>query len=271
MDYYWKSHQQQHFIRLLCYGKCHKMMKFESFVKTNYRWLLLSFVILACLFLLLPSDTLENQIESEEEIENDPTLLSKMPSQQENSVETFDSVQKVKRFPECNSTRRLEHPGVWANSPRVQYIHMPKAGGTSIQQALHEWTKANPGVRYFKYDSNTVGFSSTKCPGGAFSATLLAGHRGFGYCQNIEKSSRGLFTFTAIREPVSRMISWFYYNLEVIHDDRVRAAFGHQTLSLDELIKKYDSTDQVEYGEKLLRYAGSQQARFLCGYTVCKI
>jgi len=70
---------------------------------------------------------------------------------------------KIHQFPECSSSRRLEHPGI-DDGPRVQYIHVPKAGGTSIQEAVAGWVKGTEGARLFKYDGNAARGSSTKCP-----------------------------------------------------------------------------------------------------------
>jgi hypothetical protein len=179
-------------------------------------------------------------------------------------VENFNKFQK---FPECARSRRLEHPGI-GQGPRVQYIHNPKAGGTSIQLGMWEWVKSAPSASFMKYDSNSVKGSSSKCPGLAFPSTVLAGHRGFGYCRAIENSPRGLFTFTAFRDSVARMVSWFDYNLYTINDQRALAVFGKSGPGLNSLVKRYNSTEKHEFGERLLRYAGQQQARFLCGYEV---
>lgn len=180
-------------------------------------------------------------------------------------IAKMTGLQKIKRFPECASTRRVEHPGVW-NGPRVQYIHNPKAGGTSIQIAAYEWSKKAPGASFMKYDSNSISGSSTRCPGLAMESTIIAGHRGFGYCQTIERSPRGLFTFTAFRDAVSRVVSWYDYNLYRINEKRAAMVFGKDGPPLAEIVKKYNSTPKLEYGEQLLRYAGQQQARFMCGY-----
>ena len=227
------------------------------------------------LFLLATSNVLNDAISINfEDVvvyaeDNGRDPLQDMKETEDDKIVRMNSLEKIKKFPECNSTRRLEHPGI-RSGPRIQYIHNPKAGGTSIQLAAFEWAKKTPGAVFMKYDSNSISGSSTKCPGAAFESTILSGHRGFGYCQSIKGSRRGLFTFTAFRDPVSRIVSWYDYNLYTINEHRALMVFGKDAPPLADLVKKYNSTPAREVGEQLLRYAGQQQARFMCGYEVCK-
>ena len=163
-------------------------------------------------------------------------------------------------LPGCRS-RRSERPGE-KNGLRAQYIHLPKAGGTSIQLAINEWSKQTRHVKLFRYDGNSVAHSSVKCPPGATGASFLVGHRGFGFCGYI--NAHPLFTFTAFRSAVSRMVSLFDFNLNKLHQSRANKIFGNIPLSA--LIIRYNLTRKIEPGEALLRYSGSQQARFLCGF-----
>lgn len=118
-----------------------------------------------------------------------------------------------------------------------------------------------------RFDLNAYGGTSTKCPSFVKTATILIGHRGFGFCRAVKESSRGLFTFTALRNPVSRMVSLYDYNLQKLQVRRSIQVFGSTGASLSTLVKRYYATKNVtEVGEMLLRYAGSQQTRFMCGY-----
>ena len=154
-------------------------------------------------------------------------------------------------------------PGIHGSKVAVQYVHIPKAGGMSVQKALNSWAKL-AGLRYFRHDGTTVAGSSEACPGGAMTADVLAGHRAFGFCNYI-MNKRDPFIFTVFREPVSRCVSLYDYNLKSRHTARAQQSFGTEH-SMGWWIKKFNSTPEVEHGEFLLKYSGSQQTRFMCGY-----
>ena len=70
------------------------------------------------------------------------------------------------------------------------------------------------------------------------------------------------------RDAVSRMVSWYDYNLYGIREERAVRLFGSQKLELSQIVKKYNATPEIEWEEMILRYSGQQQARFVCGYNV---
>jgi hypothetical protein len=212
--------------------------------------------------------------------QDDEETLKDLESKEQNkNTENYDD--DVLR--ECK-LKRSKHPGVYLG-PRIQYIHIPKAGGTSIQEALRIWAAESDGRAWSgTFDGPSTDGSSTKCPPRALDFTTLMGHRGFGFCKDVEESPRGLFTFTAVREPVSRIVSMFDYKTETRNNPNVRKVFGvgsnnkkknnnnnkannnESEKSLNDLIKFYNATPEIEPGEARLRFGGSQQARFLCGY-----
>ena len=120
------------------------------------------------------------------------------------------------------------------------------------------------------HNGPAFGRSSFTCPPRVMGASVLTGHRGFGYCRDIEFSPRGTFYFTSLRDPVSRVVSLHDYNLLSLstggnNKPLWEGSFKRET-SLNDMVKRFNRTEEVESGEALLRYAASQQTRFLCGY-----
>jgi len=158
-------------------------------------------------------------------------------------------------------TRRASHPGVGSSSARVQFIHVPKAGGTSVQRSLMQWCGKTEKCSMMIFDGSSYGSSSSRCPPLVQVKTLLTGHRGYGYCRDVQANKkRGLVTFVVLREPVSRIRSLFDYRLLKL------GVLGKQTDDLSDAIVRFNSTLEIEKGEERLRALGMQQARFLCGF-----
>ena len=107
---------------------------------------------------------------------------------------------------------RSKRPGLHKSPTAVQYVHIPKAGGMSIQTAMWSWTR-RAGLRYIRYDGPSVSGSSMACPARASEADVFSGHRAFGFCDAVMKK-RNPFIFTVFREPLSRMVSQYDYNLK---------------------------------------------------------
>jgi len=167
-------------------------------------------------------------------------------------------------------TKRFRHPGM-SRGLKMQFIHLPKTGGSSVQMAIDDWVQDNSRIQLFLSNSNDVRGSSSKCPSRVPEATVLIGHRGWGFCEDVVKDKRGIFTATAVRSAVSRMVSFYDYNLLKRSTPKAQQLYGNTASvtrhTLSDLVKQYNATtDVVEPGEAILRYSGSQQCRYMCGY-----
>ena len=160
-------------------------------------------------------------------------------------------------LPKGCKSRRNEHPGT-PTGARIHFLYIPKNGGQSIIQAMKTWNRGHV------YQMPTlVDGTNDKCTPLASNYALLTGMRGFGYCKDIAESKRGLLTFTALRDPIARTANLF--ELERRHQSKFfTRVFG--TTSLNDWLKTFNKTRKVEEGEAFIRFLGSQQARYLCGY-----
>ena len=162
---------------------------------------------------------------------------------------------------EACQSRRREKAGFTSSRTKLIYVHIPKAGGMSIQYGLQMWARRER-LRYLKFDG-PFGGSSDACPPNALTRGVLMGHRGFGYCKGVEQ--RGPHVHLVVfREPISRIVSYYDYSTTKYHSDKWDQFPKGKSLS--EIIKRFNATVELEKGERILRYAGSQQARFMCGY-----
>ena len=204
----------------------------------------------------------EEEKQEEEKVEVDGEVTD--PKDVEKGGDQPQSAEEELPDEVCNTSRRKEMIGIDGNHPRFQYVHVPKTGGTSIQTSMVAWVfHSDKKITLFKENGAGIRGSSFNCPMAALDASMLMGHRGYGFCQDIEHSPRGLFTFATFRKGASRIISLFDYNLWRL-EPRALRVFG--ATPLNKLIKMYNSTPELDEGERLLRYHGSQQVRFMCGY-----
>jgi hypothetical protein len=193
---------------------------------------------------------------------NDEQKTKEVVKDTQSSVEL--NAEYVPTVEDCKTTKRQKQVGVFNKGPRFQYVHIPKTGGTSIQMEIAQWVfRTDVKIVLMKNDEPKIRGSSFACPPHVKEASYLIGHRGFGYCEAIEMAPKGLFTFATFRSSVSRIVSLFDYNMgrEELRSVRV---FGNTPLNT--WVKRFNSTPELEEGERLLRFHGSQQVRFMCGY-----
>mmetsp|Transcript_2982 Transcript_2982/g.4029 ORF Transcript_2982/g.4029 Transcript_2982/m.4029 type:complete len:358 (-) Transcript_2982:25-1098(-) len=123
-------------------------------------------------------------------------------------------------------------PGTKKGIP-VQYIHIPKTGGTTIQLYLKRWF---PEMFYMQ---NKV--ADWDCPS-SLNAKVLVGHRGFGFCERF--TERDMLYIVTVRDPLERFVSQYDYVMRTDYKQfmSVRKLWGDDTL--DDLLHLYNQTKQ---------------------------
>lgn len=150
-----------------------------------------SIIWITCLFLIALFLLRQEVSPNLSDIQEDTSLDNQMPR-----VCWEDSRRKVK-------------PGA-AGYP-IQYIHIPKAGGTTIQESLIVWARGR-GYHTYLHDGDHDGV--WKCPG-IIDRGILMGHRGFGFCDKmLKKYGQNALFVVVLREPVSRFRSLFDYFMD---------------------------------------------------------
>lgn len=174
--------------------------------------------------------------------------------------------------PECaESSRKRERPGIVRGVP-VQYVHVPKAGGTTIQEAMTSWGhERNLHVLLHNGDHEGV----WPCPDSVVNRGILLGHRGFGYCQRMQRQygDRALYV-VALREPVSRLRSLFDYFMENDYPFFHKYHNLWRGRELNDVVLEYNRTlnaglsrsDPRMRGPLLLKGLANQQTAFMCGW-----
>jgi len=168
----------------------------------------------------------------------------------------------------CSDSRIRERPGT-EKGPAVQFVHVPKAGGTSIQTALMKWAKTS------NIDVTLKDHGGPYWGDGKIRRGVLLGHRGFGFA----KGAGNLVEIVAFREPLSRVISLFDY-LNSLQDRSpllmaIRKSWNGK--SLDQVIASYNATrvssfasllpgGNASHSDRSFHRVLQSQLQFMCGY-----
>jgi hypothetical protein len=152
----------------------------------------------------------------------------------------------------------------------IQFIHVPKAGGTSVQESLEKWAILH-GIPTLLHDGDGPSWNS---PG---SRGLLLGHRGYGFSAKVMEKVP--LTIVALREPVSRIISLFDYlrRTDETVPSVVQIKKAWQKKTLDEVVESYASVRETDpqsllpggsasFSDRTLHRVLQAQLQFLCGY-----
>ena len=197
-------------------------------------------------------DNEENAVENRVEAAKESTIDAGMPKQ-------------------CwKNSRRKNKPGLNPGFP-IQYIHVPKAGGTTIQESILPWANKR-GYHVYLHNGDHDGV--WKCPG-IIDRGVLMGHRGFGFCDRMQKryGQNALF-LVALREPVSRFRSLFDYFMDNDYPQFAEYHAMWKGKDLSQLIMDAYATLKLKLPIKDPRMRGPirfmelarQQTNFMCGW-----
>lgn len=143
-------------------------------------------------------------------------------------------------------------PGRAGGRP-IQYVHVPKTGGASVQGFLREVAR-NYSIRVQYHDGPFVAPKSWDQ-----SSCIVFGHRPFGW--EVGFSSRQPFYVVTLRDPVALAVSLFDYVVShkyKIHD-QLRDSFGKESFSVN----------VIRRNENLLKFVTAYQAEYLIGIEPC--
>lgn len=122
------------------------------------------------------------------------------------TAETLDDVAQVSGRDPCHGNKLGFDPGGNLSFP-VQFVHIPKAGGTSVQEIF---------LKAARFKKLSV---LEKDNGGPFwvekrRAGVYLGHRGFGFSSKLQnRVGEDVLYVVALRDPIKRFVSSFSYRL----------------------------------------------------------
>ena len=184
--------------------------------------------------------------------------------------EAAPEAQAVEQVANCTGISRRGDT-IAGVSPRVpvpvQYIHLPKAGGTTVQNALRDWGK-QANLRVITQDLGPVNLCPQRVATSGGVGMVLLGHRGFGYCPRVRKKLDPLYV-VSIREPVSRLVSMYDYAMITNRHSTRFSTFHNQwgaDASFDALVRRLNHTDRSVKARRMLEGIANQQVRFMCGF-----
>ena len=191
------------------------------------------------------------------------------PNQSESLDLRTGGEKSKKNMVNCSAFKKFQN-----ERPRVQYIHIPKAGGTTIQNTFDMWARKYY-LDSFIHDGGGPFYEPTKV-----NHDIFLGHRGYGFSQKVSNLDNVIY-IVSVREPISRLISLFDYIMASPFPPFVN---GPQQWwkgkSLESILEDYHQ--QIESGVDPASFETSndirtiyrlmhQQTNYLCGFDCVRV
>ena len=145
-------------------------------------------------------------------------------------LQTWPSDSNLNR--DCqNWSRAKEYCGTSTSDCLIHVIHVPKTGGSSVRQMLHDWIRQSKEFHLSMYESNMQEMCSDGAATPRNGQGVLVGHHGFGL--NSDRTVR-LFSVILMRNPIARFLSYLNYIKQ-----EERAPLDWHEKSMDDLIAEY--------------------------------